>query len=792
MAGMRSRARAAGGGPWAWAARPLVLLGFLGLLASLTACGRESAINSPYPAGAEQQNTLYTAFTRNSPKYLDPASSYSVDETPYTYNIYEPLYGYGYLERPYKLVPRAAASIDPPSYLDAQGRPLPADAPGESIAESVYDIHIRPGIQFQPHPAFAREADGSYTYYPLKPNELDGKSSVMDFPKTGSRELTADDYVYAFRRLANPRIVSPIYSLMADYVVGMKEYGDHLRQADQAQRRDLPAGQRELPWMDLRGDGFDGVQALDPHTLRIRVKGKYPQFKYWLAMTFTAPVPWEAERFYNQPGMATRNLSLNTWPVGTGPYMMVESLQNRRHVLARNPNFHGEPYPCVGEAEDRAAGRLADCGKPTPFIDRVVFSIEKEATPLSGKFLQGYYDIPQVERGEYGVAMLVAAGDSAEKAARYREHGIQLPTTVETQNWYMGFNWNDPVVGKGATPEQQERNRKLRQAISIAFDWEEYIAIFENSQAAVAYGPVPPGVLGYHAPGTPGGINPEVYDLVDGKPVRKSQETARKLLAEAGFPDGRDAKTGAPLVLHYDSMTGMGANPMFDWMRRQLDKLGIQLDVRSTDYNRFQDKMRRGTAQMFLWGWNADYPDAENFLFLLYGPNAKAASGGENAANYANPEFDKLFEQMKYLDDGPEKERLIDRMVAIVQRDAPWMFGYFPKSGGAYQQWVGNAKPTQMVRNTLQYMKVDPALRERKIEEWNQPRWWPLGVLLALAVLVVWPSWVAVRRRETQTAFTPAGDPGQDPGQDPAQNPASTPASTPTSTPPEHQKGNAP
>lgn len=722
------------------------------LLAALTGCGpgggAQAPVNSPYPAGAVAENTLYTAFARSSPKYLDPASSYSVDETPYTYNIYEPLYGYAYLKRPYELVPRAAAAIDPPVYLDAEGKTLPQDAPGELVTESVYDIRLKPGILFHPHPAFARRRDGSYAYFPLAPGALDDISAVTDFPLTGTRELTADDYVYAFRRLASPHVVSPIYSVMADYVVGMKAYGDRLRAAAQA-APSAPGAAR--PWLDLRQEGFDGVQALDPHTLRIRVKGKYPQFKYWLAMAFTAPVPWEAERFYSQPGMDKLNLSLNTWPVGTGPYMMAESLQNQRHVLVRNPNFRGEPYPCEGEPQDAAAGLLADCGKPTPFIDRVVFSIEKESTPLTGKFMQGYYDIPQVDRGDFGVALLVAAGDSPEKAALYRDHGIKFPTTVETQNMYLGFNFNDPVVGRGETPEQARRNRKLRQAISIAFDWEEYIAIFENGQAEVAYGPVPPGVLGYKA--APEGINPIVYDVHDGKPVRKSLAVARQLLAEAGYPDGRDARTGAPLVLHYDAMSGMGSSPMFDWMRRQLGKLGIQLDVRSTDYNRFQDKMRRGSAQLFMWGWVADYPDAENFLFLLYGPNGKAAGGGENAANYSNAEFDTLFEQMKFLDDGPQKAALIDRMVAIVQEDAPWMFGYFPKSGGAYQQWVGNAKPTQMVRNTLQFMKVDPELRTRKVDAWNQPRWAPLWILLALAIVAVWPAWLALRRRERQTAF---------------------------------------
>lgn len=267
----------------------------------------------------------------------------------------------------------------------------------------------------------------------------------------------------------------------------------------------------------------------------------------------------------------------------------------------------------------------------------------------------------------------------------------------------------------------------------------------------MANGPVPPGVLGYREP--PEGINPEVFDIVDGKPKRKSLDVARQLLAEAGYPNGRNAKTGAPLVLYYDAMTGGGANPQFDWMRRQLAQIGIQMDVRSTDYGRFQDKMQRGTAQMFLWGWVADYPDAENFLFLLYGPNGKAKHGGENAANYANAEFDRLFEQMKYLDDGPEKVALIDRMQAIVQHDAPWMFGYFPMSGGAYQQWVGNAKPTQMVRNTVQYLKVDPALRVSKVKEWNVPRWWPLGLLVLVLVLAIWPSYVALKRRERQTAF---------------------------------------
>ncbi len=722
------------------------------LLASCGPQGIDTPINSPYAQGAEKNNVLYTAFAQRSPKFLDPARSYSTDETPYTYNIYEPLYGYHYLKRPYALIPRTASKVVEPRFVDLQGDPLPANADAHLIAESIYDIPIKADILYAPHPVFARQANGQFSYWPISPETLKDKFSISDFLQTGTRELTAHDYVYALRRLASPRVASPIFSTLAEHIVGMQAYGNRLRELETALRQDLPGGTRDLPWLDLRNVGFSGVEALDAHTLRIRVKGLYPQFKYWLAMTFVAPIPWEADRFYSQAGMAQQNLSLNNWPVGTGPYMLGESIQNRRHVLERNPNFRGEPYPCEGEPADRAAGLLADCGKMTPFIDRIVFNMEKESIPLQGKFMQGYYDIPQADRGDTGVAMLVAASDSTEKAALYAQHGIQLPTTVEAQMQYFGFNWKDPVVGQGDTPEQQVRNRKLRQALSIAFNWEDYVAIFENDQAQVAYGPVPPGVLGFQ-PGA-AGINRVVYDIQDGKAVRKSLDEARRLLAEAGYPDGRDAQTGEPLVLHFDAMGGAGgSSPTLDWMRRQFAQIGVQMDIRSTDYNRFQEKMARGVAQMYLWGWVADYPDAENFLFLLYGPNVKAGKGGENASNYVNPAYDALFEKMRDLPDGPEKEEVIIRMTHILQQDAPWMFGMFPKSGGAFQQWVGNAKPTQMVRNTLQYMKIDPVLRAQKIQEWNPPVWWPLGLLGVLLGLTIWPAWRALRRQDRRTAF---------------------------------------
>ena len=734
----------------------LIRSGALVLVAVLLGSGCSEVSNNPHPSGSEKTNTIFVPFFSRSPKYLDPTSSYSGDETPYTYQVYEPLYAYHYLKRPYELIGRSAESVVAPRYLDKNGKPLPDDVPGEQVAESVYDIKIRPGIRFAPHPSLAKNDRGDYRYHAMKPADVVDKFKITDFSETGTRELTADDYVYGIRRLATPRIKSPSFSTMADYIVGLKEYGDTIAAADKELRKGLAPTDRDLPFLDFRKYSFEGAQALDKHTLRIRVKGKYPQFKYWLAMTFFAPIPWEAEAFYAQPGMAAKNLTMNYWPVGTGPYMLTDFVENRRHVLERNPNFHGETYPCEGESGDKEKGYLDDCGKPLPFVDKVVFSIEKEAVPLRAKFMQGYYDSPAIDRLDHGTDMIVAIGDSKEKEREFKEKAIRLPTTIEANNWYIGFNWLDPVVGKGDSPTEMERNRKLRQALSIAIEWEEHIAIFEKGQGKAAQGPLPPSLFGHREDG-PAAFNPVVYRRdAEGKAVRRSIEDAKKLLAEAGYPEGRDAKTGKPLVLNFDyqSAASPGTKAVLDWYTRQYAKIGVQLEIRATDYNRFQDKMNKGTVQIFFWGWLADYPDAENFLFMLYGPNSKAATNGngENNTNYQNAAFDKAFEKMKFLDDGPEKQKLIDEMITTVQQDAIWSFGYFPTSAAAYHQWIHNGKPTQIIRNHIAYLRLDPAVRAQKIAQWNKPIWWPVPLILLALIGVIVPAWRGYRRREQETA----------------------------------------
>ena len=729
-----------------------------GLVAAALAWAGAGCSNNPWPAGSAASNTLFVSFDERSPRHLDPTSSFGAPEAPYTYAVYEPLYQYHLLKRPYELVPRAAAAVARPRYVDKAGQPLPPDADPALIAESLYDIPIRPGMRYAPHPAFTLDAQGRPRYHQLSPEQLRGKFSPWDFEEPGTREVTAEDFVYAFKRHASPRQETPAQSLFVDYVVGLKDYIGLIKAEDAKVTATWPPTLKDKPFLDFRRWPLPGVQALDRHTLRLRIVGKAPQWNYWLALTFAAPVPWEADAFYAQPGMADRGLTMDRWPVGSGPFMMTEFVPDRRHVMRRNPNFRGETYPCEGMPGDREAGRLDDCGKPLPFIDEVVATIVKERVPRKQLFTQGYLDMPEIERNDWGLEFRADMDASPATRALYERRGFRFPTVADGGYWYVGFNWLDPVVGRGETPAQRERNRKLRQALSIAIDWEEgYGRIFDGQAGEAAHSPVPPGTFGSRE-GQPLWHNPVTHRLVDGRVVRRSIADARALMVQAGYPDGRDAVSGAPLVLNYDYFRAATPEKKaeMDWMVRQFAKLGVQLELRNTDYNQFRDKMRRGKAQIYWWGWTPDYPDAENYLFLLTGAQSMARFDGNNAANYQDDEYDRLYAELRTLDDGPRKQAVVDRMVAIVQHDAPWSLGYFPYVSMAYQPWLHNGRPSLVIPDRLKYLRLDPSLRAARVAEWNPPVWWPLAILLlplAGVVLALRHGW---RQRQAATARTPA------------------------------------
>ena len=706
----------------------------------LNACG-DGAWNNPYPPDAAGEaedfaaNVIYSSFSER-PKRLDPVSSYSSNEYQFIAQIYEPPLQYHYLLRPYTLIPLTANRMPEVRFFGENEVLVDEDAV-DSIKFSEYTIKIDEGIKFQPHPAFAKnEQDESY-YLNLAEEDLEGVHTLSDFENTGTRELTAEDYVYQIKRIASPYLHSPIAGVMREYIVGFDEF--------RKQASELYPNPNE-GWHDLRKIKLTGVSVVDRYTYRIRIKGKYPQLVYWMAMPFFAPLPWEAEKFYAQAGMDERNISLNWYPVGTGPFMLTENNPNLRMVMEKNPNFHDERYPSEGEPEDKKNGLLKDAGRKLPLVDKAVYSLEKETIPYWNKFLQGYYDASSISSDSFDQAIQFGSGGELQLTELMIDKGIQLETAVTTSTLYMGFNMQDSIVG-GET----EQARLLRRAISIAVDYEEYISIFANGRGVAAQGPIPPGIFGHV--GGAAGINNYVYDWDQDEPVRKDVAVAKQLMKEAGYAEGIDPKTNQPLILYFDTpAAGPDAKAQLNWMRKQYQKLGIQLVIRATDYNRFQEKMRNGTSQIFQWGWNADYPDPENFFFLLYGPNGKKEHHGENAANYSNPEFDQLFEKMKNINNGPERLAIIEEMTKIAQQDAPWLWGFHPKAFSLFHDWYKNVKPNLMANNTLKYKRVNVKERVLQREAWNQPNYMPL-VLLGVLLLVSFIPAIIVYRRNERSSY---------------------------------------
>ncbi|HRE32283.1 MAG TPA: ABC transporter substrate-binding protein, partial [Candidatus Berkiella sp.] len=262
----------------------------------------------------------------------------------------------------------------------------------------------------------------------------------------------------------------------------------------------------EVKYVDLRKFEISGVKVLDRYQYEIKIIGKYPQFQYWLAMPFFVPMPWEAIQFYAQDSLLKRNISLDWYPVGSGPFLLTENNPNLKMVLEKNPNFHGEVYPTEGDAEDEKNGLLKKAGQPLPFLDKIVFMLEKENIPFWSKYLQGYYDQSAVTSDNYDQALQSTSFSNVSLSDELTQKGVRLSSSVLPILYYWGFNMLDDTVG-GYTVKK----KKLRQAIAIAMDMEEYVNIFLNGSGVIAQSVVPPGIFGHQE--NLQSVNQKVYDI---------------------------------------------------------------------------------------------------------------------------------------------------------------------------------------------------------------------------------------------------------------------------------------
>jgi len=588
----------------------------------------------------EGEQVLYRISARVSG--FDPVKSADVDSSMAIAKIYEGLLQYSYLDRPYRVEPCLAESM-----------------PEISSDGLVYTFHIRKGIKFQ-----------------------DDKC----FPGGKGRELVAEDFVYSIKRCADLKNASNGYWAFNNRIIGLDEF-----------RR--KSGGIEPTNYDLE---VEGLKALDRYTLQIKLTEPYPQLLWVLAMHYAFAVPREAVEMYGD--------AFVNHPVGTGPYMLKNWKRNYRMEFVRNPDWgvHGrlETYPSEGSEEDRAAGLLDDAGTPLPIIDRIVQYPINDSSTQWMMFLSGQFSSSAISRDNWDAVITPNKELNSELAAR----GIKLLSSPSLDLFYIGFNMDDPVVGmvpvnksdpKAAqrAREQNLRNKKLRQALSCAFNHEE-CAKFYNNRVAIPTGPIPQPMKGCRTEPLPFS-----YDL----------ERAKKLLAEAGYPGGKDPKTGRRLQLTVEvgNADSTEVRQYIELFVSMMAKIGVKVNPSYNNWPTFLDKLDRRQAQLFTLGWVADYPDAENYLQLFYSKNE---SPGPNHCNYKNEEFDRLYEKVRIMSDSPERTALYRRMADIVLEDAVWILTYQRMTYALVQPWLKNYKVHSFPYGMSKYLRIDPQIQK----EWKK------------------------------------------------------------------------
>ena len=423
-------------------------------------------------------------------------------------------------------------------------------------------------------------------------------------------------------------------------------------------------------WDPALYDGeVEGLKALDDTTVRIRLTKPYPYFKYILAMPYAAVIPHEAVEHYREDFL--------NHPVGTGPYVLQEWRRGLRLIFARNPKYHHGFYPREGTGADSAQGLLADSGRALPFIDRIEYSIFEEYQPMWLNFLRGNLDRSPIPKDNYGEAVLPDKSVRGDMAAK----GISLFPQNELDVRYISFNFEDPVLGK---------HKLLRQAMSLAYDAGKGMDLFYNGRGVHADSPIPPGLFGYDSTWK----NPY---------ARLDPEAGKALLAKAGFPQGR----GLP-EFEYLTVAGSDTRQLGEFFAQCMARIGVRIKVATCTWPEFLDRLKRRKVQIIAVAWGADYPDPENFLQLLYGPNE---SPGENNSNYRNAGYDSLYRQMAVMQDSPERLAKIRRMQEILAEDCPWIYTLHRLNEMLIYRWVGNHRSHGVLDAPVKYYRIDTGLR---------------------------------------------------------------------------------
>ena len=539
-------------------------------------------------------------------KGMDPMNLNDLYSGTVIAQIFEPLFQYHYLKRPFELEPCMAEKL-----------------PEISKDRLTYRVRIKKGIRFHDDPAF---------------------------PGGKGREVTAQDFVYSIKRLADPRSQSEAYFSIENRLKGLTEWG-----------AGLASGKTNYD------TEVEGLRAIDSHTIEFKLMKVYPQLTQVLAIPSMAAVAREVVEKYGA--------DIASHPIGTGPFRLDPDngwVRGSRIRLKKNPNYRTTTYPKSGDPGDAARGLLADAGKNLPMVDEVVIHEMPEDQPrwlngLSGK-LQ-YFDVPSDSMG-------AAVDEKGSLLPELASKGLKLTVVDDLGLTYVAFNLKDPVLGQ---------NKRLRQAMSLAFDSKTFIDMFHPRRAKPAQGPVPPGIDTYD----PKFKNPwRVYNV----------DHAKKLLAEAGFPEGK----GLP-EFTYEAMADSKSRQMAEFFQRSMAAIGIKIKYNPNTWPELLKKIKESRAQMVSLGWGGVYPDPQAFFMALSTENLPP---GPNVSNFSNKKYDELYEVATRLEPGAKRTKIYHQMRDLLVDETPWIFNAHRQRYLLSQPNLRNFKPLEVGLNTMKYLDL--------------------------------------------------------------------------------------
>lgn len=551
---------------------------------------------------------------------FDPAAMHDLYSAGICRAIFETLYTYDYLARPAKLVPGVADGM--PQITD-DGR--------------TYTVRLQRGIYFATDPAFGGR----------------------------KRELTAEDIVYTFKRVADPKIRSPYAFLVEGKFVGLD---DEIAAAKKSGKFNYD---RKIP----------GLEALDRYTVRFRLNDTDYNLPYVMAHETLSTVAREViEKYGESDGRAMSN------PVGTGPYKLGEWVRSAKIVLDANPDYRGFVWDFKSQqpGDDQLVAQMK--GKQMPRIGRIEISIMEEDQARWLAFQGGEVDTMNME----GALAPNAIGTDGKVKPELAARGIRVDRYVDPEIQYIYWNMLDPRIGGFA-----KEKIALRRALAMSYDVDEEIKVVRNGQAVAASYPIPPGVVG-HVPDWKSTIK---YDPAG----------ANLLLDRFGYkrgPDGwRTWPDGKPMVITYASRPDTRGRQEEEMVKKSYDAIGVRMQGQKDKFPE-QLKMEKECKLVSRTAaWLADYPDGDNFMQLFYGPNSYQS----NNACVTMPEYDALYKRTVKMPAGPERDQLYQEMARILEGYAPHRLTTSRYRNQLIQPRVEGYRRHPIMPSVWQYLDVAPS-----------------------------------------------------------------------------------